>query len=186
MRTALVLALLGSAAGVTEEYKVKATKWKKENTRASFMKEFNKDRDTPISGPRADRLWNYLNEQLEYGGIVWKGDGMTYQVPMTHFLPLPDFFVDVIETCLKPLRKLYFQGMNLISDTAHETHHEIMEHLQEKGALQVIQIALGAFVAFSFVNWLIYRFTDGIFPSERKLAKETRALAAAYMAKKNN
>lgn len=185
--TFLLLALLGSVTAVTEEYKKRAKEWKKQNTKDNFIEEFNKRQDQKLSGPAADRLWAHLNEQLDNGGVVFKDAGsIVYSLPMTHFIPLPDFFVDCIDAVLKPLRLAYYKVMDAISDTAHETHHELMEYLQEKGVLAVLQVGMLSFIALNFLRWLVYRFTDGIFPSERQLAKSTRELAAAYKAKKNN
>ena len=184
-RFVLIALLAASASALTDEYKKKAADWKKTTTRADFFREFNKNRDSPITGPRADRLWNYVNEQLDHGGIVWKDSGaMVYALPMTHFVPLPDFFLDLLEKTLKPMRTVYYIVMDAIHEDAHSIHHEWIEWLQENGSLPVLQSCMVAFLAFSFLRWLVYRFTDGFWPSERAEAKKERALAAAYKSKK--
>jgi len=171
---------------VTAEYRQKVEDWRKTNKRASFFEQFNKNKDPPVSGPRADRLWAYINEQLDYGGIVWKDGSMVYSLPMTHFIPLPDFFVDCIETALKPLRRVWYFVMDAIHDDAHELHHNALEWLEGNGSLQVIQGIVSSVLAFYALHWAVYRFTDGIFPSERRLAKDTKRLSREYLAKKNN
>jgi len=188
MRAAILLFIafgVSSTVAISEAYKKKAEDWKKRTSRADFFREFNKERDTPVSGPRADRLWAYVNEQLDHGGIVFKDSGaMVYALPMTHFVPLPDFFLDLIESTLKPMRTVYYIAMDAIHEDAHTIHHEWIEWLQENGTLPVVQACMVAFLAFSFCRWLVYRFTDGLWPSEREVAKKERALAAAYKSKK--
>ena len=181
----LALAVTSTSA-ISAEYKKKAEDWKKQTTRADFFREFNKNRDTPIKGPRADRLWNYINEQLDHGGIVWKDGGtMVYALPLTHFVPLPDFFLDLLESTLKPMRTVYYIIMDAIHEDAHSIHHEWIEWLQENGTLPILQALMVSFLAFNFLRWLVYRFTDGIWPSERKEAQRERELARAYKQKKS-
>mmetsp|Transcript_29177 Transcript_29177/g.75088 ORF Transcript_29177/g.75088 Transcript_29177/m.75088 type:complete len:190 (-) Transcript_29177:1843-2412(-) len=181
----LVACLAASASAMSEAYKTKAEEWKKSTTREAFFREFNKDRDSPVTGPRADRLWSYVNEQLDHGGIVWKdGGAMVYALPVTHFIPLPDFFLDLLESTFKPFRTIYYIVMDAVHEDAHSIHHEWIEWLQENGVLPLLQAAMVSFLALSFLRWLIYRFTDGIWPSERKIAQKDRELAAAYKKKK--
>jgi hypothetical protein len=188
LASVVLLALVQSCASVSAEYKKKAQEWKNKNTRTEFFQEFNRDRDPPVSGPRADRLWNYIEEQLSHGGIVFKDSGaLVYQVPMTHFLPLPDFFVDLIESLVMiPCRKIWYIVMDLLHESAHEIHHEWLEHFESTGTLRIVQGCIAVFIAFQMLRWAVYRFTDGVFPSERKLAKQTKKYAADYLAKKND
>jgi hypothetical protein len=190
MRLALLLScsllLIQPCESLTAEYKKKVEDWRKSNSRSSFFEQFNKEKDPPVSGPRADRLWAYINEQLDYGGIVFKDGSMVYSLPMTHFLPLPDFFVDLIEMAFKPLRRVYYFVMDTIHDDAHAIHHAALEYLEENGVLPVIQGGIACLLVFYALHWAVYRFTDGIFPSERRLAKETKRLSAAYLAKKRD
>ena len=51
---------------------------------------------------------------------------------------------------------------------------EWIEWLQENGTLPVLQAGMVGFLAFSLLRWAIYRFTDGIWPSERAIANEGR------------
>jgi hypothetical protein len=182
---AAVLACAAPTLGaVTEVYAKRAKEWRDQHKRADFFREFNKEHDPPVTGPRADRLWNYLNEQFDHGAVVFKDNGIAYALPITHYIPLPDFFIDLIELGLKPLRKVYYFVMDLIHEEAHELHHNLVEHLNEKGIMQVLLGLCGAYLAFSLFSWFINRFTDGIWPAERKANKETKRLAREYMAKK--
>ena len=58
--------------------------------------------------------------------------------------------------------------------------HEWLEWLQENGSLPIIQASMVAYLAMNFLRWLVYRVTDGIWPSERAIAKRDRELAASY------
>jgi hypothetical protein len=179
-----LLAFTTPVLGVTKEYKKKAKEWREQHTRSDFFREVNKDRDVPITGPRADRLWAYLEEQFDHGAVVFKDNGIAYSLPLTHFIPLPDFFVDLIEAGMRPLRKVYYFAMEMISESAHETHHIYVEWLNEKGVVTVLVGFCIAYISWSVLMWFVNRFTDGIWPSERRLNKHTKKLASDYMAKK--
>ena len=69
-------------------------------------------------------------------------------------------------------------------EEAHEFHHNLVEHLNEKGIMQVLLALCGVYLAYSMLSWVVNRFTDGLWPSERKANKETKRLAREYMAKK--
>ena len=188
---AVTAALATPALGVSAEYKRQADSWRKTTTRSEFFRLFNEDRkgvdEVHEHSPRADRLWAYIEEQLEHGGVVFKESGdMMYALPMTHFVPLPDFFLDVIEVGIRPLRKVYSRFLvDVVHEDAHQILHEFVEWLQETGVHAGLHVVAAGLLGFSCLQWLIYRFTDGIWPSERKLAKETKRLAQDYLKKKN-
>ena len=46
--------------------------------------------------------------------------------------------------------------------------------------LESTRYAAIAFIIFTIVMWAINRFTDGIFPTERRLARELREKAERY------
>ena len=63
--------MLWSRYTLVGEYKKKVKDFRKTLTKEGFLRDSN----LTLSGPRAERLWDYFNEQLDHGRVVFTNGG---------------------------------------------------------------------------------------------------------------
>ncbi len=182
---ASVLLLSGSAAGVNAEYKKKVDEFRDNHTKERFLQDFNKERDWPVKGRRADRIWEYFNEQLDNGRVNFLDDGsVRYSLPLSDFLApyLPEAVLVPLEATFKAGRSVHYMALNAIPESLALHFDLAFEVASDSGALHgFVAVSLGIII----LKWFIFRFTDGISPSQRKMQQETRRRAAEYLKKKD-
>lgn len=189
----LCLALAAFATAKTADrnaYDDKIKRWRSDTDKAKFIKDFNNEQkgSAPVKGARADRLWVHINDMLDNHAVRFKdGPGLefSYYLPITHHLTfLPDFVCESIELASRIIRKVYFSVLYGIHDRGVQHHHDFVDSMVESGLVNAASVACGIYLAFAGFFWLVNRFTDGIFPSDRALNKETRRRAEEYMRSK--
>ena len=184
---AVALVTPATAAMTKYEYTEKAAEWRKSHSKDDFLSQFNKDLSNPVEGPRADRLWNYFQEQLDNSGLRFKDDGtVQYSLPITHIISpfVPNVVAEGLEAVAKVGRKMWYFFTNMLPHGVHEKHHDGVEWLHETGVIYIMLGAFGMYAILGFLNWLVNRFTDGVWPSERAMVAERRRAAAEYLASK--
>jgi hypothetical protein len=67
----------------------------------------------------------------------------------------------------------------------HDEHEPFLSKHGDKLNSAAFYIAVGC-IAMGFIQWFINRFTDGIWPSERRLTKATRLRSQQYIAAKKH
>jgi ligand-binding SRPBCC domain-containing protein len=169
-----------------ESYKEKVKNWKSMNKKAEFIKKVRTEtKDTKLTGARADRLWRHMNDLLDNGGVRFTADGITYYLPISHHLTwLPDPINEAIEFVCRFLRFYYYAALRLIHKDAADLTHDFLEALNKSGWFSLITAMCVTYIAMTSLSWLINRFSDGLWPAERALAKETRRRAEEYLAHK--
>ena len=180
--------LLSFAAGYTgDTYEEKVKSWKQTHTQEEFIKQFNKEHNANVKGGRADRLYKHILSLLDTKAVRFTDNGMTYYLPITHYLSfLPDFVAEAIEAVTTILRIAYYKGLEFVHDEAIELHHVAIEWLNETGTVHVMLYVCVAYMGVSFLSWIVNRFSDGLTPQARALNKETRRKAQEYLASKRD
>ena len=176
----------GFKANSEKTYEDKVSDWKAQNKKADFISKVKKDtKDNALKGKRADRLWVHMMDLFDNRGVRFTDEGITYYLPITHHLTLlPDILCEGIEFVMRFLRFYYYAALHLIHADAIDNHHHAIEWLNKSGWASLITGACLVYLGFSAVSWVIYRFSDGIFPAERAANKETRRLANEYLKSK--
>jgi len=167
-----------------KSYEQRVKEWKESNTKADFISKVKKETgDKKLKGGRADRLWTHMMDLFDNRGVRFADDGgsITYYLPITHHLTfLPDILCEAVEFVMRFLRFYYYSALHLIHSEAIDKHHDGIEWLNKSGWASVITGLCMVYLGFSAISWVIYRFSDGIFPSERAENRETRRLAEEY------
>ena len=128
-----------------------------------------------------------MNDLLDNGGVRFTDGGITYYLPITHHLTfLPDPVADAIEAASSFLRYFYYAGLRLIHADAADKTHDFLHWAEQQGYISVVTGICITYLAFSFLTWLVNRFSDGIWPSERALTRETRRRAEEYLSRKRD
>jgi hypothetical protein len=79
-------------------------------SRADFMDQMIADDERSADDKRAERMWNYFQEQLVSGGVVFLANGtVKFSLPLTHHVSpyLPDAVADAIEDAFLTCRAGY-------------------------------------------------------------------------------
>jgi hypothetical protein len=122
---------------------------------------------------------------MDNKGVRFTNDGLTYTMPVTHYFTfLPDPVADGIEFVSSLGRKAYYGALEFAHDEAIEMQHLAVEWMNESGGVTVLLYLCGTYLTVAMLSWVINRFTDGLWPSDRALAKETRRRADEYIARK--
>jgi len=183
---AVLAASLAVAAAFTgDTYEEKAKTWKNQNSKEEFIRSFNKQHKANLKAGRADRLYRHIVSLLDTKAARFTDNGLTYYLPLTHhFTFLPDPIADGIEYVCTFLRKGYYLALEKVHAEALEHHHNFFEWMNDSGTVNVLMFLCASYLVVAVFSWFINRFTDGIWPSERALAKETRRRAQEYIARK--
>ena len=189
LRTLLLVAALAACAhGLSEDtYEDKVLNWKSSNSKEQFIRSFNEQHSTKLKGGRADRLYNHILSLFDYKAARFNDKGLTYYLPITHHLSfLPDPIADAVEKVAALCRAGYYKGLEFVHDEALELHHVFFEWMNDSGTVHVLSFLCFTYIGVAFLSWLVNRFTDGIWPSERALARETRRQAEEYLKRKRD
>lgn len=157
-----------------KEYKKKVADFRKSLTKEGFLRDSN----LTLSGPRADRLWDYFNEQLDHGRVVFTSDNAVhYSLPLTDMLEyvmLP-FMIDAVAALLKQYRLLvWYPFLRLFPhEWLQELDHLLSALLTSDVVLTYVKPLFVCIIIYSMLQCLWIRFTPG-------LSKDTKAKAALY------
>lgn len=191
---AALLLAVSSCAALTQDYKDKVEKWRVGNSKEEFL---NRASDDIVKGGakkldklQKERLWAHFQMLLDHGGVRFKSDtSIIYSTPITFAFSyitrfLPDVLLDGAEMISREGHKLYYGALHIFGESAHEVYHDAVWWMNESGAIYIPLTLCGGYLAIAFLSWMINRFTDGIWPSERRLAKEVRERSTEYLKSK--
>jgi hypothetical protein len=113
----LAAAIDGCAAKMSKaEYARKAEDFRNGHTKEQFLKEFNKDRKQKATGARGERIWSYVNEQLDNGRLRFMEDNtIQYALPISDLVApyLPEPASNLLEAVLKVGRTALYKLVSL-------------------------------------------------------------------------
>ena len=161
----LFVAGLASAARLTsEEYERKASDYKAAHSKEDFVSKLS---DEKVSIHRANRAWEYFEEQLKGGRVVFKDSNVQFMLPPSHtFARFTDLIhtglADGVEFLFSMGRQVYYGSVNQLPQKAQDHHNDFLHWVFESEA---VKTGLYCVIAFIIVNTVIRRFTCGL-PSD--------------------